>query len=395
MVQPREKLTCSVCFGSRLEEVLDLPGFPLTQLFVKQRDPEHEGINLGFNVCVDCGHGQNRAMVDPKVVYDDTYTHRGGVSPIASRGNDFFANFLESITEGKTFERVVDVGCSDLYLTHKIAHKAKNAFGIDPIWIGQEVPTDEPVDVIGAFIEDVDFDTRFGGPPDLIVSAHCFEHVDEPRPQLQRLYDAAEDGALFVVEVPSLDTLMRICRFDQVFHQHVNHFSVASFRRLIHELGGTYLTHKFNWNYWGGTMLTAFVKGGAGTPINTDEYVQPTAVMARDRYDIFSRQMSELGSYIESVKDRPIFGYGGAGMLPTLAYHMKSDLSYLTNVLDDDPNRSGLTWPDLGASIRQPKESEDFSEASVIITALDSARPIIRRCIELNFREILLPLQAI
>jgi SAM-dependent methyltransferase len=392
----RKKTTCSVCRGTRLEEVLDLPGFPLTQIYVASRDLDHQGFDQGFNICADCGHGQNRNMIDPATVYDNTYTHRGGESVMATGGNDFFLNFIDSVTEGRTFSRALDVGCSDLYLTRRIAHKAKETFGVDPVWIGKEAPeTEENVNVIGAFVEDLDFAAQLGGAPDLVVSAHTFEHVDEPRDQLERLIDAADDGALFIVEIPCLDTMLRLSRFDQVFHQHVNLFSVASFRRLIHELGATYVDHVFNWNYWGGTMMTAFVKGGSGEFVEPAGHPKPTLAKAKARYEVFRRQLSELNSHIEAVSDRPIFGYGGAGMLPTLAYHMESDLSYLTNILDDDPNRAGLTWPDLGVGIRQPGESEDFSEASVVITALDSARPIIRRCIDLNFREILLPLQAI
>jgi len=377
-----------------LDEIVDLPNFPLTGIYVEKRDENHRGIEQGFNVCADCGHGQLRNAIDPAVVYDSTYTHRGAGSPIASGGNEFFAQFLDSLTVGKTFDRVVDVGCSDLYLLRQIKHKARERYGIDPVWIGQDTSEVEDINVIGAFVEDVDFDSALSGAPDLVVSAHTFEHVDEPRSQLERLFEIAADGALFVIEVPGFDSMLRLARYDQVFHQHINHFSVASMRNMIHSMGGTYLTHTFNYGFWGGTMLMAFTKNSPGAASEKD-YSHPSAEYASSRFGVFKRQLGELDSYIDNISDQIIFGFGAAQMLPALAYHMDSDLSFLESVLDDNPARADLTWPDLGVRIHEPDGDHDYSESNVVITALDSTRPILRRCIELKFRQILVPLQSI
>jgi len=335
-----------------------------------------------------------RNAVDPSIVYDSTYTHRGGNSRIATGGNEFFANFLASITEGRRFEKMVDIGCSDLYLLNKVKHLARECYGIDPVWIGEDASHVPDLNVIGAFVEDVDFNAALSGPPDLVLSAHTFEHIDEPRLQLERIFNFAADDALFVIEVPGFDSMLRLARYDQAFHQHINHFSVASMRRLIEELGGTYLTHTYNYNLWGGTMLTAFTKNQpSGPPVH--DYVKPSADYAKARFAAFKRQLSELNTYLDVIKDQKIYGYGGAQMLPTLAYHMDSDLSYMETVLDDNPDRADLTWPDLGVRISIPEKDRDYSDSTVIITALDSSRPILRRCVELKFRQVLVPLQSV
>lgn len=395
LLQVREKLLCSICRGDRLEEVVDLPNLPLTGIYVTEPDPNYRGIDQGFNVCADCGHGQLRNAVDPDSVYDHTYTHRGGVSPIATGGNDFFADFLDNLTPGHTFDRILDVGCSDLYLSRKIAHKGRESYGIDPVWKMDTPPSGEKINVIGALVEDVDFDKELSGRPDLVVSAHTFEHIDEPRAQLERLVEFAEDDALFIVEVPGFDTMLRIYRFDQVFHQHINHFSVASMRRLIEELGCRYVTHTYNYNFWGGTMLTAFRKGVGSSGDSGDPAPErPTANLAKERLKIFRDQLENLTTYLERAKPGTIYGYGAAQMLPVLAYHMNSDLSFMDSVLDDMPGRSNLTWPDLNVRIKQPTPDLDLTEATVVITALDSVRPIMRRCLGLSPRQIAVPLQS-
>lgn len=389
----REKTTCSACYGANLEEILDLPNFPLTGIYVESRDPNHTGIDQGFRICVDCGHGQLRNAVDPEILYDDTYTHRGGNSPIATGGNDFFVKFVNEVAGDRKFDLLLDIGCSDLYLLNHLKHLSPQSYGIDPVWIDQDTSDVGDINVIGAFVEDVDFDTALAGAPDLIVSTHTFEHVDEPRSQIERVFDVAKEGALIVIEVPGFDTMSKLARFDQVFHQHINHFSISSMRRLIQELGGTYVNHAYNYGFWGGTMITAFTKNAPSNQSVLDT-PQPSVEFVESRVAAFRRQIDGLFSYIEATESENLYGYGAAQMLPALAYHMDSDLSFLVNVLDDDPGRDNLTWPDLGVMIKKPDPNHDYIDSNVIITAVDSTRPILNRCMELNFRRILVPFQV-
>ena len=392
----RPKRTCSVCDGGNLSQVLELPEFPLTGIYLDAPDDgQFRLVDQGLNLCGDCGHGQLSQVIDPDYLYIDTYTHRSSLSPISTSGNDFFAAFLAEITGGRTFERIVEVGCNDLYLLKKIAPQGKSLFGIDPIWRGQEGSSDDNITVLGKFVEDVDFNTEIGGAPDLIVSAHTFEHVDEPRHVLANLMDTAADGALFLIEVPCFDRLLANLRFDQVFHQHIHYFSIASFVRLIEVVGGVYLSHRINYDYWGGTLLIAFSKpdGGAGT---SDPPIAPAPqeTLVRARLEMFKDQMGALMRVIETLKGHRIYGYGGAQMLPTIAYHMDNSLAFLTCVLDDNPDRQNKTYPHPRVWIRKPAHEMNLRESSILITALDSIRPIMKRLLDIRPRHILVPLQV-
>ena len=303
---------------------------------------------------------------------------------------------MEDVAPGQVFKRVVEIGCNDLYLLDAISHKGECLFGIDPIWEGKEPPSSGKMSVIGKFVEEVEFSTELGGKPDLILSSHTMEHIDDPKGQLTRLVDTAEEEALYVIEVPSFDCLLANHRFDQVFHQHMHYFSLSSIQRIIDEIGAVYLTHTYNYQYFGGTMLVAFKKRSDKRPgRRADKVTGPSEKLLKQSYQIFSGQLANLMRAVEMVKDRPIYGYGAAQMLPVLAYHMHTDLAFLESVLDDNPARCGLTYPHLPVWIRQPEEGIDFREASVLITALDSIRPILMRLIPLKPRQLLVPLNPL
>ena len=79
--------------------------------------------------------------------------------------------------------------------------------------------------------------------PDLIVCRHTIEHLANPRKILQILFDLANNDAIFLFEFPALEPLVARQRFDYIFHQHLQYFSLPSFLRLIDDCGGQYIRH--------------------------------------------------------------------------------------------------------------------------------------------------------
>lgn len=379
---------CSVCGGSSVVEILALPQLPLTGIYVvdHNHDERYPLIDQSLGVCPDCGHGQLHNIVDQKFLYEDTYSHRGSESQLAIMVNEFFANWVTQLAGGKVFERVLDVGCGDLYLLRLLAPQAKRLLGIDPIWRGRDHEIGDTIRVRGGFVTEVDIEHELGGKPDLIIANHTFEHLPHIREQMQQLVTIAADGALLAAEVPSFDTLLLTSRFDQVFHQHVNYFSLASFRRLIQEIGGQYVAHTHNFSFWGGSLLMAWRKARGQAP----SLLVPTTAAALASVDRFKRQMEQTAAVVECLSE-PIVGFGAAQILPMLAYHLQSDLSFLEAVLDDNPRRAGLGFPYLPFVIRLPRRSENLSEVAVMVTALDSARSIIARATSLKARRIIVP----
>ena len=82
-------------------------------------------------------------------------------------------------------------------------------------------------------------------------------------------------------------------------------------------------------------------------------------------------------------------------MLPSLAYHMKSDLSILKSVLDDDSEKDGLYYWNLPLSISQTNSIKNLDKVSILITAVDNAKPIISRLLDLRPQHIIYPFNII
>ncbi|MBI4626762.1 MAG: methyltransferase domain-containing protein [Verrucomicrobia bacterium] len=385
---------CSACGHAGLEEVIDLPGLPLTGIFVLPHERAgYPSFDQGLMRCTECGHGQLRETVDPRYLYQETYTHRSSLSPISARGNDFFLSFLEEIAAARRFECIAEIGCNDLYLLKKLAGRGEHRVGFDPIWKDRAADSAGGIRVFGKYIEEIDPARDLPAPADLVLSVHTLEHVDHPLNSLRPIFEHARPGALFVLEVPSLDTLLSIGRFDQIFHQHLNYFSLASMRRMIRQLGGEFISHRFNYGYWLGTMLVAFRKpspagtgagaGPAPPPIGREEILT--------RYGHYRQAIGSVATALEHLirQGTPAVGFGAAQMVPTLAYHLQSDLGCLQAILDDNPDKAGRTYPSIATTIRLAADYPHLEDYAVLVTALDSARPILNRVTSLRARYLI------
>jgi len=389
-----ESVVCNVCGSTALETVFDAPSLPLTGIYLND---SNQGLGLpvfdqSFMYCADCGHGQLRYLVSPNFLYDNTYTHRTSTSQIATSGNDYFYQQLLLITKGRKYKSLLEIGCNDLYLLDRAYGLADKLVGIDPIWIGKDHELNCKTKVLGRFVEDITIDDDISESPDIILSAHTFEHVQNLYESLVSLVEIAANNCLFVIEVPCFDNMVKQHRFDQVFHQHIQYISISSMRALVKRLGCRFLGHTFNYSYWGGTLLFWFEKSNEDDGIGSNSYEKQTLKEIRLAFSDFKMTLNSSVSQLTAIGEKS-YGFGAAQMLPVLAYHMESDLGFMEAILDDNLDRALCHLPGVSPIIRPPIHGE-IKDASVLVTALDSSRAIINRLIDLNPRRIFFPINC-
>jgi cyclopropane-fatty-acyl-phospholipid synthase len=384
---------CAIC-GENLKKVIDLPELPLTDTFCREPvENPLKGVDQRLLFCSGCGHGQLETQIASEFLYGANYCFRTSTSSTARQGTQFFLSVLDEVAPEQHFKCVLDLGCNDLFLLSKLKDRADIRIGIDPVWKGRESECkDSSITVYGEDIENIDL-SGLEEKPDLIVCRHALEHIFDPMAVLKSMMEASAPDALFIFEVPGFDCLISRGRFDQIFHQHLQYFSHGSFLNMIEKAGGQFLLHRENYHDWG-AMAMAFKrsdKGGIPSP-----KIQPPSLREIElRYKMFECQMATIRETLMALDGSKIYGYGAAQMLPVLAYHIGNNLGCLTAVLDDDPDKEGLGYWNLPVEIMPSSRAEDISEASVLITAVDNAQPILKKLLGNRPRHILYPFNII
>jgi SAM-dependent methyltransferase len=368
---------CVICDGA-LVEAIDLPALPLTETYCRQPVANPlPGIDQKLLFCPACGHGQLATQLSPKLLYGANYCFRTSASATARKGTQFFLSVLDEVAPKRRFNCVLDLGCNDLHLLSQLKDRAAVRIGIDPVWHGRETEREDPaIFVYGNSIENIPL-RDLPAKPDLVICRHTLEHIQEPRAVLETLMKVAAEDALFIFEVPGFDGLISRLRFDQIFHQHLQYFSYASFLRLLEVVGAQFLLSRENFHDWG-AMAVAFTRSAPSKPDAT-RTTRPLLADITRRYALFRGQFAATNEILRELKGTTVYGYGAAQMLPVLSYHLRNDLSQLVAILDDDPEKDGIGYWNLPVKVMPSCRVSDLGRAAVLITAIDNVQPIMTR----------------
>lgn len=82
-------------------------------------------------------------------------------------------------------------------------------------------------------------------------------------------------------------------------------------------------------------------------------------------------------------------------MLPVIGYHMGTDFSELTAIIDDDESKDGIGYWNLPVKVISSRKIDHLLDATVLITAIDNVQPIMTKLLAQRPRCILLPLSII
>jgi len=388
---------CMLC-GGDIESAIGLQNLPFTGVYgAYDPDSLNWAIDQELMICRECGHGQLKNMIDMSFLYGERYSFRTSASQTSRAAAAFFIDYMNRLFPGRTFNRIVDFGCNDAYLLKQLKQKGEHLLGVDLIWQNCESDfEDEKIVVRGEAIENIDFQDVIGGIPDLVLSQHTMEHISDPKRLLENLYTMANEKTVFLFEFPCFDLLLEHFRIDQIFHEHLQYFSLNSFAGLLNRVGFDLIDFTFNFSHWG-ALLVAFKKANEHDTISVESRNQyPKILQSRIKscYQNFQQQMRTTRQAINEVESEGIWGYGAALMLPVLGYHLKTDFSEFVSILDDDPLKNGTGYVNLPVKIKQP-DHFDYAGANICLTALDNRRPILKNLLSKDVRRIINPINFI
>ena len=378
---------CDICESEKLINIFSMKKFPLTGIYLKKNQYLKKFDN-NFLICQFCNHGQLKNQINPKYLYQETYTHRTSKSPLAVHINQDFYGKLKNIIKNKKFNCIFEVGCNDLLLAKRIKKHAKKIIGVDPIWKNEIKKVDNKISVIGGFINDDNLIFKIDKLTskrkiDLVISSHTFEHVDNIKNSIEKILKIVDDECLFVIETPSLDSIVRNGHFDQIFHQHQHYVSERSVIELCKKLNCRFIEFKYNYQIWGGNVMYIFKKNKSKNLKNIPNNKKKINISyVQSKFKEFQSNCMEKIVFLKK-QHKNIVAFGAAQMLPILAYHSKSNFSFLKALYDDNPNRIGKYLPGIKPIIEK-SNIKVIKNSFVIVTANEMCRSIIKRLTKVN-----------
>lgn len=362
---------CPVC-GEWMATLFELPRMPITGLYepFAAEFNDRGYVSQSFLHCAGCSHGKLGTIVPPAILYDHGYAatakSAGSATAVVK-----FAAFIMKHSYDADFDCVVDIGGNDGSLLNYFLDKRRIA--IDPNASGAH-------QLVNQFIEDADIDF-LKGVSKLICCSHTLEHIERPEALFSKLQKVMSAGDLCAFQFPSLDLLIRDCRIDQIYHEHIHYYSLRSASLLLAKYGFEIVAHAFDASHYGALML--IFRKGLGE-VKGEIIWPPSITMALGS---FKAEAKALDGRLAG--EDWMIGYGASQMLPLLKYWLPN-LSRLDYVVDDDPAKHGKRYANFNIEIRPVT---DLS-GKVMVTAFNTklaVRGIVQKLFAANARDVIVP----
>jgi 2-polyprenyl-3-methyl-5-hydroxy-6-metoxy-1,4-benzoquinol methylase len=166
-------------------------------------------------------------------------------------------------------------------------------FGVSGVELSEE-PYKYSKDVLGLNVQRADFfELNFINCFDVITLWDVLEHIDRPKPFIEKCYKALKPGGIIVIQVPQIDSYISKklkCRWNMMGLDHVNYFSRNTLSRLMEDSGLSVRSMRSSWEvklfimYTVLPLLKRFKSRSKSTLRQTDQ-----GISAEERQHFFNR----------------------------------------------------------------------------------------------------------
>jgi SAM-dependent methyltransferase len=227
-----------LCGGS-LHKVFELKDSPIANSYPLKPDPDGERFPMQLMACDECGHVQQRHVLNGLFTdykYQTPQTVASYLEPVAKR-----------IADKHPGARVLEIGCNNGVFLDCLIAEGLDAWGVDPANShvrGLTAPfTSGLAETLGKF--------------DVVVGNNVFAHIDNLRDVFAGIVKVLEPDGALIFEVQYLVDLVESGSFDMIYHEHLDYHHLAPLKPFLRSFGLVMTDWEHIKNHGGSIRVTA------------------------------------------------------------------------------------------------------------------------------------------
>ena len=330
-----------------------------------------------------------RRPVNPKIQYTDKYAHRASESQTMRRAFKETASILQKKFKPKI---IMEIGSNDgVFLKNfpkrkviavepckNLAELTKKSFKTYPNFWNKELSKK----ILKKYSK-----------IDLIFSANTISHIPDLRETFQGIFNIISDRGVFVIEDPSLSSVIKINSYDQFYDEHVYVFSALAMKNIVGKYnlrlfdaekisthGGSlrYYICKYNSKYKKTKRLAKILVNEKNIGLNNFKTFKKFAKKVKNSKKKLVSLLKKLKS-----KNKKIISYGATYKSTTVFNYCKIDTNYFHYVTDTTNNKQGKFTPGTHIPIVSPEIGFNDSVDYAFLGAWNFKKEILNK--EKNF----------
>ena len=217
---------CRVCGLGKLKKVFSLGNQPLannleSEIIKSKKYP------LELNLCKNCSNCQLTIAINSKKLFNK-YLYKSSMSHSFINHFSKAADKYIKIFNLKKNSFILDVGSNDgIGLMPYKQKNFVNIYGIEPATNLSKFSNKLGIKTYNAFLNNK-LSEKLNNRFDLITASNVFAHVSNINEFTNCIKKMLRPNGIFIIEVQYLYRMLKDISFDNIYHEHVNYWSVSS-----------------------------------------------------------------------------------------------------------------------------------------------------------------------
>lgn len=227
------QVACRVCNNANLTRVLSLGYHPLANNLLKNNEMHFQKYPLELNFCNNCFNCQLSYTVNPKKLFKQ-YLYLSSTSKLFTFHFETAARKYSKLYKlNKKKSLIIDIGSNDgiALLPFKMAGY-QNILGIEPARNIAKIANQKKIKTINNFFN-AEAIKKITQKADLIMASNVFAHTDQIKDIVDNVKKILAKKGVFIIEVQYLLRTLKDKTFDNIYHEHVNYWSLLSLEKFF------------------------------------------------------------------------------------------------------------------------------------------------------------------
>lgn len=369
---------CRISDSKNLETIVSLGMSPLANNLLSEEDDECDMYPLEMVYCTDSHNCQLSYAVPANKMFDN-YLY---VSSTTKTFRDHFERAAEKYIEEFNLNKlslVVDVGSNDGIALRPLKERGVGILGVEPAENIAKIARENGIMTANGY-----FDQNMAyriietyGHADLVTASNVFAHADDLKKIAVGAFTLLKEGGTFIVEVQYLLDTIRDLTFDNIYHEHVNYWSVLSISKFFESIGSSVVKVE-HIDTHGGSIRVYVQKGLVDADQSVEKFIDEEKEYGLDRkstYENFSERIQSakrnVNKNISGLKkqDLSLAGYGSPAKATTALNYYGVTSSEIDYIIEDNPMKHGKFLPGVKIPIVSKEKLDDGLPDVIIVMA--------------------------
>ena len=386
----RRIMQCRIGGGSNLIPVLSLGQQELTGVFPRTRDERITSGPLELVWCPDSGLLQLAHSYAPAEMYGENYGYRSGLNKSMVDHLTRKIRHLERRADLRPNDTVLDIGSNDGTSLRAYSVPSLRRIGIDPT--GEKFRSYYPDDIllIPDFFSSEAYYAVTSRRARIVTSIAMFYDLDDPIGFARQVEAVLEPNGLWHFEQSYLPSMLRLCSYDTICHEHLEYYSLSVVRRILEAAGLALVDVQMNAVNGGSFAITA---AKSASSIQPNHAIIEWVLEQEDRMNLHTprpyrefeervfRHREDLRRLLQALigDGKTVLGYGASTKGNVLLQFCGITSKELPAIAEVNPDKIGAFTPGTRIAIVSEQEVRAMDPDYLLVLPWHFKEGIMRR----------------